>query len=163
MWHTSRGDRTLRGAEAALVGKAIDTMIDALSIHIGDAFEETSAAECQTGIAVYDSMSASQRVGLLYDIAKHLLTVTDSALPLSASAEATVAAVFVEIHDQVAIEIDLFPNQVSDQNKLTWRGHVLAAHEAVFRTPHNAEDGFDFDFGPFPDDITLVAVKVVAT
>ncbi|MCG8648924.1 MAG: hypothetical protein MI861_03780 [Pirellulales bacterium] len=157
MWHTSRGDRTLRGAEAALVGKAIDTMIDALLLHVDDAFEETSAADCQSGIAVYDSMSACQRVGLLYNVAKHLLTATESALPLSAAAEATVAAIFVEIRDQVAIEIDLFPDRVSDRETMTWRRHVLDAHEAVFRTPHQQEDGFVFDFGPFPEDIEIPA------
>lgn len=155
MWHTSRGDRTLRGAEAALVGIAIDTMIDALLIHIDDAFEETSAAECHTGIAVYDSLSACQRVGLLHDVARHLLTETESALPLSAAAEATVAAVYVEIRDQVAIEIDLFPDRASARDEPTWRRRVLAAHKAVFRTPHSEEDGFDFDFGPFPEDIAI--------
>ncbi len=155
MWHTSRGDRTLRGAEAALVGTAIDTMIDALLIHIDDAFEETSAAECHSGIAVYDSLSACQRVGLLHDVARHLLTETESALPLSAAAEATVAAVYVEVRDQVAIEIDLFPDSTSGDDGVTWRGRVLAAHEAVFRTPHGEEDGFDFDFGPFPEDLSI--------
>jgi hypothetical protein len=155
MWHTSRGDRTLRGAEATLVGTAIDTMIEALLIHIDDAFEETLAAECQSGIAVYDSLSACQRVGLLHDVARHLLTETESALPLSAAAEATVAAVFIEVRDQVAIEIDLFPTSRSRGETMTWRGLVLAAHEAVFRTPHSQEDGFEFDYGPFPDDIEI--------
>ena len=156
MWHTSRGDRTLRGAEAELVATAIETMIDALLIHIDDAFEESMAADCQSGIGIYDSMSACQRVGLLHDVAKHLLTMTDSALPLSAAAEATVAAIFIEIRDQVAIEIDLFPNYPSPSPKnLTWRGLVLAAHEAVFEGPHEREDGFNFDYGPFPDDIQL--------
>jgi hypothetical protein len=63
--------------------------------------------------------------------------------------------VYVEIRDQVAIEIDLFPNQASTVGELTWRGRVLAAHKAVFRSPHSEEDGFDFDFGPFPDDIAI--------
>ena len=57
---------------------------------------------------MYDSLSPCQRVGLLHDVARHLLTETESALPLSAPAEATVAATYVEIRDQVAIEIDLF-------------------------------------------------------
>ncbi len=161
MWHTSRGDRTLRGAEAVLVGTAIDTMIDALLIHVDDTLEDTSAADCQSGIAAYDSLSACQRVGLLHDVARHLLTKTESALPLSAAAEATVAAVYVEIRDQVAIEIDLFPDGAPQQDLPTWRGMVLAAHQAVFRTPHDQQDGFDFDFGPFPDDIPIPAESCV--
>ena len=100
MWHTSKGDRTLRGEEAALVGTAIDTMIDALLIHVDDSTDEafdameddSFAAECQSGIAVYDSLSPCQRVGLLHDVARHLPTRTESTLPLSATTEATVAA-----------------------------------------------------------------------
>lgn len=134
MWHTSRGDRTLRGAEAVLVGTAIETMIDALLVHIDDAFEDPMAADCQSGIAVYDLLSATQRVGLLHDVAEHLLTQTESAMPLSAMVEATVAAVYVEIRDQVAIEIDLFPADASDEQQRTWRGLVLAAYEEVFQT-----------------------------
>ena len=144
MWHTSRGDRTLRGAEAALIATAIDTMIDALVTHIDDAFEDTFAADCQSGIGVYDALSACQRVGLLHDVARHLLTETDSALPLSAAAEATVAAIFVEVRDQVAIEIDLFPERGSEPGTLTWRGRVLAAHRLVFTESFVEQDDSEF-------------------
>lgn len=146
MWHTSRGDRTLRGPEAMLVGTAIDTMIDALLIHIDESFEEASAAECQSGIAVYDSLTACQRVGLLHDVARHLLTETESALPLSATVEATVAAIYIEIRDQVAIEIDLFPDEMSELDRTTWRGYVLAAYEAMFdQSPQEESDLEPFD------------------
>ena len=153
MWHTSRGDRTLRGAEAALIGTAIDTMIDALLIHIDDAFEDAFAAECQSGIAVYDSLSACQRIGLLHEVAWYLLQVTDSPLPLSAMAEATVAAIFVEIRDQVAIEIDLFADRTVNEGGLSWRRLVLAAHETLLCRPQDQPGGenglVDFDTRPF--------------
>ncbi len=164
MWHTSRGDRTLLGAEAELVGHAVDTMIDALITHIDDdhlgSDEGSVASECQTGIPLFDNLSPSQRIALLHDVTKYLLTPTDSPLPLSAHAESVVAAIFNEIRDQVAIEIDLFPDgprPVSDnpEENVTWRQLVLAAHKAVLRTPHDPSDGFDFDFGPFPSDIEI--------
>jgi hypothetical protein len=145
MWHTSLGDRTLRGDEAALVGTAIDTMIEALMIHIDDSlddsFEDALAADCQSGIAVYDSLSACQRVGVLHDVARHLLTETESTLPLSAATEATVAAVFVEIRDQVAIEIDLFPDVASKGNRPTWRARVLAAQATISHTSEGGHGG----------------------
>lgn len=164
MWHTSRGDRTLLGDEAELVGHAVDTMIDALITHIGDdnldGDFDTVASECQTGIALFDNLSPSQRIALLHDVTKYLLTPTDSPFPLSAHAESAVAAIFSEVRDQVAIEIDLFPNgpsEISDdpEENVTWRQLVLAAHKAVLRTPHAPSDGFDFDFGPFPSHIEI--------
>ena len=136
MWHTSRGDRTLVGAEGSLVGHAIETMIDTLLMHYDEDIDDESAFQCESGIAAFDSLSTSQRLALLHDIARHLLTPTESALPLSATAEAAVAAVFVEIRDQVAIEIGLLRNDVRldgvDSNKTAWRTLVLSAHRSVF-------------------------------
>ena len=160
MWHTSRGDRTLRGAEAELVGHAVDTLIDALITYVDDdaCEDESVASECYSGISLFDDLTPSQRIALLHDVTSHLLMPTDAPLPLSAHAEAAVAAIFVEIRDQVAIEIDLFPsreNPETSEEDMTWRQLVLAAHECVFRSEHGPDDGFDFDFGPFPDEIEL--------
>jgi hypothetical protein len=110
MWHTSRGDRTLKGAESELIGAAIDSMIDELMIHLDDCFDEDLPFRGHYGLVAYDSLTVSQRVGLLHDVATHLLTETPSVLPLSASAEAAVAAMFIEISDSVTIEIDLSAN-----------------------------------------------------
>ena len=163
MWHTSRGDRTLRGAEAELVGHGVDSIIDALVTYIDDEDESATASECHSGIRLFDRLTPSQRIALLHDVTAHLLTPTETPFPLSAHAEAAVAAIFIEVRDQVAIEIDLFPDGPSDKadssgdesEDVTWRQLVLAAHESVFRTEHTPEDGFDFDFGPFPDDIEI--------
>ena len=108
MWHSSKGDRTLHGCEAFLVAAAIETMIDALFVHIDDpsGTEERPIAECQSGIDVFDQLSACQRIGLLHQLATHLLTPTMKPLKLSSMVEAGVAAVYVEIQDQIAIEID---------------------------------------------------------
>lgn len=132
MWHTSRGDRTLRGQEAALIRAAIDTMIDALMDHVDDEFEEASATGYESGIAVFDAVSASQQIGLLYDVATHLLTDTKTALALTAALEATVAAIFVEARDQVAIEIDFHSCTPHSESESTWREMVLAAYRSVF-------------------------------
>ena len=133
MWHTSRGDRTLVGAEGLLVGHAIETMIDNLLMHYDEDIDDESAFQCESGIAAFDSLSTSQRLALLYDIARHLLTPTESALPLSATAEAAVAAIFVEIRDQVAIEIGLLRDgEPPEDQDAVWRTLVLSAHRSVF-------------------------------
>ncbi|TWU20637.1 hypothetical protein Pla52o_45150 [Novipirellula galeiformis] len=144
MWHTSRGDRTLRGSEATLVSLAIDTMIDALLVHLDDEDDASMAPECQSGIAVYDALAASQRIGLLHDVARYLLTETESVLPLSAATEAAIAAIYVEVRDQVAIEIDLYSENAEGDcfnDGATWRNLVLDAYQLLFR---EAEPGQDF-------------------
>jgi hypothetical protein len=139
MWHTSRGDRTLRGEEALIVQGAIDIMIDALLVHIDDEYGD-AAAECESGIAFFDAFSASQRIGLLHDVATYLLTNTETTLPLSAPLEATVAAVFVEVRDQVAIEVEFYSGRPIEEVRPTWRQAVLAAYRAVVLFP-DADDG----------------------
>ena len=95
MWHTSRGDRTLGGAEAVLVRSAIESMIDNLLMHVDQEIGHhevgaDSRIDCDSGIAAYDCLTISQRIALLYGVARHLLTETDQVMPLSAAAEATV-------------------------------------------------------------------------
>lgn len=142
MWHTSQGDRTLDGAEAEVVAHAVDTMVDTLTNYIDedgtDDEWESYAGFCESGIAIYDELPPTRRIALLHDVASHLLMTTTALLPLSAYTEAAVAAIYVEIRDQVSIEIDLFPDgpdEVSSdpEENVTWRDLVLAAYEAVQR------------------------------
>ena len=160
MWHTSRGDRTLSGSEARLVAQAVDTMIDALLMHVDDDHDAEGARVCQSGIAVFDALSPSQRLGLLYDVTRHLLTDTATTLTLSATTEAAVAAIFIEIRDQVAIEIDLFPGASPeqtqwDQDDLSWRQLVVAACQDVLGVDRDEVDP-EFEL-PDPDSSDLGA------
>lgn len=150
MWHTSRGDRTLRGREARLVAQAVDTMVDALLMHVDDELHSDGARVCQSGIAVFDALTPSQRIGLLYDVTRHLLTDTDSTLALSATTEAAVAAIFIEVRDQVAIEIDLFPDGLPEQTAWeqadpSWRLLVLEACQDVFGCKGADTEDSEFD------------------
>ena len=150
MWHTSRGDRTLSGCEAQVVAKAVETMLDALLMHVDIDLEAEGARVCQSGIAVFDALTPLQRIGLLYDVTRHLLTETDSTLTLSATTEAAVAAIFIEIRDQVAIEIDLFPDGLPEQSgweqqqNLSWRQLVLAACRDI--GGNDVEPDAEFEF-----------------
>ncbi len=134
MWHTSRGDRTLVGPESNLISAAIDSMIDELLIRLDDSFEDDQPFhQGHYGLVAYDSLTVSQRVGILHDVARHLLTETSSVMPLSAAAEAAVAAIFIEIRDCVIIEIDLSEDaEPVDWRQLQfWRRMVLRAARDV--------------------------------
>jgi hypothetical protein len=149
MWHSSRGDRTLRGGEAVLVASAIDMMIDALMIHLDDCDEVNfddgyqSIPDCESGIAVYDRLNACQRIGLLHQLANYLLTETSRAPKLNATSDAGVAAIFVEIRDQLAIELDL-ETSLAEDDSFYWRRMVVDAMYELADDPeaksHEIED-----------------------
>ncbi len=155
MWHTSRGDRTLCGDEAALVRMSIESMIDVLQMHVDEEIdnEEVEAdarIDCQTGIAVYESLTISQRIGLLHDVATYLLTDTTDVLFLSAELEAAVAAIFMEIRDQVSIEID-FPSIDDPMGGSTWRSLVRRAYISISEDIQAGYDDHSGDHGiPLP-------------
>lgn len=124
-----------------MVAAAVDTMIDELSMGLDETGEEDPNWEWQSGVALFDSLTAAQRIALLHGVAEQLLTDTALAQDPSAAAEATVAAVYNEVRDQVAIEIDLFPEShegpprvitpLGPKPRRAWRKLVLAAHEEV--------------------------------
>jgi hypothetical protein len=165
MWPTSTGSRTLRDAEAALLAAAIVVMLNSLEESLcedsGDE-EFEPMADMQFGIAVFDSLTLPQRIATLHYVAMHLLT---DAVPetedTSAVDDATIAAIFSEIQDQVNIEIG-FDNagifEASDdteeqqQNVLKsthWRSLVLAACQQALQ---DDEDGDEDDSTSFPLD-----------
>jgi|GEM_PF-357762 len=119
MWPTSEGDRTLRGSEAVLLAAAIDTLLGPLVDYLGNDEEcdqESVAAVLQTGVAVFDALPIAQRIAALHHAAEHLLS--DKPFPgdcLSAADDATVAAIYSEVRDQVEIEIDLSKDPLDDE------------------------------------------------
>jgi hypothetical protein len=142
----------LRGEEAALVRTAIDAMINTVLLHIDDEFDDPGDV-CESGIPVYDHCTTSQKIGLLHDVARYLLTETESTLPLSAAVEAAVAAVFVEIRDQVAIEIELFSMRSGEvgNGQPTWRQMVLDAYQTMIGPGDDESDDWDEMSEELPD------------
>ncbi len=150
MWHTSRGRRTLRGAEAELIATAIDTMIDEMTIWIDDVEGGIVEGVYESGVPLFDTMTTSQRIGSLYRVAHDLLTDAAPTPEPSAAAEATVAAIFQCVQDHVAIEIDWqieealaplgSPEQaIAAELTTPWRRRVLAAVDELRRDDHGEE------------------------
>ncbi len=160
MWHTSRGDRTLQGNEAALVRMSIESIIDTLVVHIDEEIENEEVGadakiDCDSGIRVYDALTMSQRIAVLHDVAMHLLTDAGQTVTPSAELEAAVAAIFVEIRDQVAIEID-FPSTDRRVHRANWRSMVRSAYDAVFCDQESSlrDESLEADL-PSPDSCDI--------
>jgi len=132
------------GFEASLFASAVDTMIDALLLHVDVDWVEEDAVY-QTGIRLFDSLSPSQRISLLHSATTYLLTETDPVSPSNALLDAAVAAVFIEVRDQVAIEVGLYSTLSTSFNsgptRTQWRERVLKAYQEVLSREDQACDG----------------------
>lgn len=139
MWQTSRGDRRLRGPEAALVAAAVDTMIDRLHQAIDEQGEEIRPRHFFSGIALFDSLTIPQQISLLHAVARDLLTESPPPPEPSAAEEAAIAAIFAWIFEQIASELEWLEDPdsadpgVDVPSFVGWRSDVAAAAEAVFQ------------------------------
>ena len=167
MWQTSCGDRTLFGAEASLVGMAIDSMINELQERVDDCCDDDSPYRGHYGFAAYDSLSHSQRIGLLHQVAHYLLAPTREVLPLSASSEAAIACLFVEIRDSITVEIEISHDGNSDGpiDLSRWRRAVRNAYIEVFDVTADAQNevpaALDNDKKVWSDIIDQLASRIL--
>jgi hypothetical protein len=128
MWRTTRGERTLAGAEATLVRKSLAAMYYALEkrcIPRGEAFE--------SGVGLFDRLSAEQQLAMLAIVGEALLQEDVESPPLSALSQATAAAIFGALQAMVEAELDAdetSPVEVLDPST-TWRSLVRNAVEAA--------------------------------
>lgn len=130
MWHTSSGDRVIKGAEALMIKSAITEMVEMIreeSAEYGEQWEY--------GVRLFDELEWSQRPALLDQVATYLLTDTRDSLDLSAVNEAAVGAIFEQIKDDVSLEIDVDQDRESIDIKTpttTWRQMILNACAETF-------------------------------
>jgi hypothetical protein len=101
MWRTARGERTLVGAEAALVRITIANLYhhlvtDCLPLH----------DSATTGAKPFDRLSGEQQLAMLAEVGEALLRPDVPAPDRTAIREATVAAIFGYMDVLVDLEID---------------------------------------------------------
>lgn len=117
MWATTDGDRVVRGAEAALIRRAADEMLDAL---VGE-WEGTSPSRAY-GIPWFDQWEVEQRIWLLKQVLRSLFLTSTPPLRPAAMYEATVDAIFC--HVAVAVDEEIEDRAELDQR---WRNELIAA------------------------------------
>lgn len=143
MWHTSFGDRTLKGAEAALVKAAVTAVAE----HI----QEESAGFDDSwgyGVQLFDELTWTQRLMLLDSVATYLLTETPATLELTAVNEAVVGVLFECVRMQIDLEILSIEDPELDYY---WRTLVLTAlREPV---PDEEEEPLDPGSDYLPQDV----------
>ena len=110
MWGTSQGDRTLTGAEAAVVRKSVGYLRDMITAGLD--LNEPHQSE----VDVFDCLQPTQQLSVLHEVAHGLLDPQTSIMELTAVREGTVHAIYREIFSLVEIEIDLSQYREIDFN-----------------------------------------------
>ena len=100
-WHSQGGDRTLTGAEAALIRETLAYVVDMVEEDI-----TASADPWEFGVAALDRLEPPARLAMLAEVGWHLLRESESCPELTALNEATVAVLFNAIEQAIELEID---------------------------------------------------------
>lgn len=138
-WHTQIGERTLKGAEAALIRMSLG--------HVVDMVEAESAGDTDPwgfGVPVFDQLAAPAKLALLAEVGWGLLRDTDACPKLTAMNEAAVAILFANVEDSIQIEVDAQKDDFEDS--IFWRPLVLAIyHDDGDKIDLPASDCTDMD------------------
>ena len=101
MWHTSKGVRTLQGAEATLISTAVEFVWDFLEIE-----SESPEDQWSSNVPVFDALDCHQRIVQLSFVASALLRDDVPPPPLNAVNEGTVGMLFEVIGVCIEWEVD---------------------------------------------------------
>ena len=134
MWPTLDGLRVLKGGEAELVCEAVTVMVDQLAAEWRDESEPDPV-----GIDWFDQWDCYQRLWMLEQVVEALFTPASPPSP-AAMWESTVDAIFCQVVELIAMEIDRTPSSLSWRNR-----EIDAFHCQRGRPPTIDTDSTDID------------------
>jgi hypothetical protein len=138
VWRTCDGERVLQGAEWELFRVGLDEVWD----YVEDSFDD----DCfHFGIAAFDDLQPGQKLALLAQVGQALHDEAVPPPPLTAHAEATIAAVYVHIRQSVELEIDEHDDVDPEEFAFHWRRLVLSAYRDTSTTGDDPPPGESCD------------------
>lgn len=123
MWRTPNGERTMKGAEAALLREAIAEVLDRIEDE-----EDLSDERWPWGVHVFDGIASGQQLALLAIVARALFDPHVPPPKLSAVHEGVIGVMFIAIEQAIRFEIDEADSLAKiGGDPCHWRKLVLAA------------------------------------
>ncbi len=129
-WNSNNGQRTLEGAEAALIRDALADVVERCRHEI-----ESGTEHWTYDVALFDCLEPGVQLALLAEVGQALLRQTETCPELTAANEATIAALYRYIEEALEIEIDvqildgLSDDSDSSEAVFFWRSRVRAVFE----------------------------------
>jgi len=103
-WHTEIGDRCLAGPEAHLIREIVGYMDDTIAAELDCGGDDDGL---DYGIPVFDKLAPAQKLALLEQVLRQLLTPTDKPPELTAMNEGAIAAIYAAVGQMVVAEIEM--------------------------------------------------------
>lgn len=96
MWHTSLGDRVLRGAEGRVFQKGLTSLLE---------WTDERLEDHRTGVEVFDRLTVTEKLASIVHVAEAMLLEDVPLCELTAVSEGTVAAVYAHVIAEIQEEI----------------------------------------------------------
>lgn len=117
MWQTQHGERTLKGAEAAIFAEALFSLLNEAITGELDYYD--------LGVECFDNLTFGQKISVLSTVGKGLLCKDIPLVRINAVLEGTIAAVFEHLKNEITFEIDTL------ESWSHWRCLVIAARNEI--------------------------------
>lgn len=123
-WRTEIGDRCLAGPEARLIREIVGYMGDMIAAELDYGDDDDGL---DYGIPVFDKLAPAQKLSLLEQVLRQLLTPTDKPPELTAMNEGVIAAIYAAVGQMVVSEIEMEPDldEVGTFDARHWRKLLL--------------------------------------
>ncbi|QDT53606.1 hypothetical protein Pan44_16280 [Caulifigura coniformis] len=135
MWRMQSGDRVLTPAEWCCLAIGVDYLFDQVQADVDDETDET-----ETGIAVFDRLTAEQKVLILAETAEALVRQNVPCPELNAVREGTVAAMFASLELMLGFEVE-----IDERSSVRWALQAALADDPPEEMPATScNDGSDW-------------------
>lgn len=123
-WHTELGDRCLTGPEARLVREIVDYMHHMIASELDFAPDGDGIAY---GIPVFDKLTPPQKLALLEQVLRQMLTATAKPPTLTAMNEGAIAAIYAAVGEVILSELEMASdiNETESVDPYYWRKQLL--------------------------------------
>lgn len=159
-WHTDLGDRCLTGPEARLVREIVAYMDDTIAAELDFGGDDDGI---KYGIRVFDKLTPAQKLALIEQVLRQLLTPTDKPPELTAMNEGAVAAIFAAVGQMIVWEIDVEPEleEMDDGDPQHWRKLLLDVVRADGWPPSELPAATCRDVGEWECLLDAVSMRVL--
>jgi hypothetical protein len=161
-WHTELGDRCLMGPEARLVREIVDYMHDMIGCML-DVTLDGDDEVVEYGVPEFDKLSPPQKIALLEQVLRQMLTATEAPPALNVINESAIAAMYEAIGEMVLSEIEMESefNESGPLDPHHWRKLLLDVARADVRDSTELPDATCRDEDEWESILESVTMRVL--
>lgn len=161
-WHTELGDRCLTGPEARLVREIVDYMHDVIGSMLDVTLDDDDEI-VEYGVPEFDKLSSPQKIALLEQVLRQMLTAAEAPPALTVINESAIAAIYKAIEETVLSEIEMESdlNEPGALDPHYWRKLLLDVARADVRDSTKLPDAACRDEDEWESILESIRMRVL--